>query len=197
HTQDESATLREIVESERLLSPLNTSLDYAYTYHKPSRSETYVSASVKEIDYVQLGIVIQVELKLQPRPFLVSVPLHTLKALELKPTNLVASPPINEPSCVERGLGLERLFEEFEKENIEEEVKEEIEEKEEERELGVDYFDKFLTKDELSYHKSDNDKRRGVDYVMFGFYMECLELGSEYKSNKDDMGSSVTNDGVT
>nr|GEZ80850.1 hypothetical protein [Tanacetum cinerariifolium] len=30
HTQDEDATLREIIESERLLSPLNTSLDYAY-----------------------------------------------------------------------------------------------------------------------------------------------------------------------
>nr|GEY19529.1 hypothetical protein [Tanacetum cinerariifolium] len=30
HTQEEAATLREIVESERLLSPLNTSLDYAY-----------------------------------------------------------------------------------------------------------------------------------------------------------------------
>nr|GFB93436.1 hypothetical protein [Tanacetum cinerariifolium] len=29
HTLDEAATLREIVESERLLSPLNTSLDYA------------------------------------------------------------------------------------------------------------------------------------------------------------------------
>nr|GEZ34482.1 integrase, catalytic region, zinc finger, CCHC-type, peptidase aspartic, catalytic [Tanacetum cinerariifolium] len=31
HTQEEAATLREIVESERLLSPLNTSLDYALT----------------------------------------------------------------------------------------------------------------------------------------------------------------------
>nr|GEZ27396.1 integrase, catalytic region, zinc finger, CCHC-type, peptidase aspartic, catalytic [Tanacetum cinerariifolium] len=30
HTQEEAATLREIVESERLLNPLNTSLDYAY-----------------------------------------------------------------------------------------------------------------------------------------------------------------------
>nr|GEX94033.1 pyruvate, phosphate dikinase regulatory protein, chloroplastic [Tanacetum cinerariifolium] len=30
HTQEEAATLREIVESERLLSPLNTSLAYAY-----------------------------------------------------------------------------------------------------------------------------------------------------------------------
>nr|GEW70976.1 uncharacterized mitochondrial protein AtMg00810-like [Tanacetum cinerariifolium] len=31
HTQEEIATFREIVESERLLNPLNTSLDYAYT----------------------------------------------------------------------------------------------------------------------------------------------------------------------
>nr|GEV04044.1 hypothetical protein [Tanacetum cinerariifolium] len=31
HTQEETATLKEIVESERLLNPLNTSLDYAYT----------------------------------------------------------------------------------------------------------------------------------------------------------------------
>nr|GEZ03399.1 retrovirus-related Pol polyprotein from transposon TNT 1-94 [Tanacetum cinerariifolium] len=31
HTQEETATLREIVENERLLNPLNTSLDYAYT----------------------------------------------------------------------------------------------------------------------------------------------------------------------
>nr|GFB39860.1 hypothetical protein [Tanacetum cinerariifolium] len=32
HTQEEAATLRKIVESEKLLSPLNTSLDYAYKY---------------------------------------------------------------------------------------------------------------------------------------------------------------------
>nr|GEV28037.1 Gag-Pol polyprotein [Tanacetum cinerariifolium] len=31
HTQEETASLREIVEQERLLNPLNTSLDYAYT----------------------------------------------------------------------------------------------------------------------------------------------------------------------
>nr|GEY52479.1 integrase, catalytic region, zinc finger, CCHC-type, peptidase aspartic, catalytic [Tanacetum cinerariifolium] len=31
HTQEETATLRELVENERLLNPLNTSLDYAYT----------------------------------------------------------------------------------------------------------------------------------------------------------------------
>nr|GEY08152.1 hypothetical protein [Tanacetum cinerariifolium] len=34
HTQEETATLREIVESERLLNPLNTSLDYACKYTK-------------------------------------------------------------------------------------------------------------------------------------------------------------------
>nr|GEY89613.1 hypothetical protein [Tanacetum cinerariifolium] len=34
HTQEETATLREIVESERLLNPLNTSLEYACKYTK-------------------------------------------------------------------------------------------------------------------------------------------------------------------
>nr|GEU82710.1 hypothetical protein [Tanacetum cinerariifolium] len=34
HTQEETATLREIVESERLLNPLNTSLDYTCKYTK-------------------------------------------------------------------------------------------------------------------------------------------------------------------
>nr|GFA31422.1 integrase, catalytic region, zinc finger, CCHC-type, peptidase aspartic, catalytic [Tanacetum cinerariifolium] len=34
HTQEETATLKEIVESERLLNPLNTSLDYACKYTK-------------------------------------------------------------------------------------------------------------------------------------------------------------------
>nr|GEY96883.1 hypothetical protein [Tanacetum cinerariifolium] len=34
HTQEETATLREIVKHERLLNPLNTSLDYAYKYTK-------------------------------------------------------------------------------------------------------------------------------------------------------------------
>nr|GEW19148.1 uncharacterized mitochondrial protein AtMg00810-like [Tanacetum cinerariifolium] len=34
HTQEETTTIREIVESERLLNPLNTSLDYACNYTK-------------------------------------------------------------------------------------------------------------------------------------------------------------------
>ncbi|GKF76129.1 hypothetical protein Tco_0225573, partial [Tanacetum coccineum] len=35
------------------------------------------------------------------------------------------------------------------------------------------------------------DKRRGVDYMMskiLGFYKECLELGPEYVTGKDDEG---------
>nr|GFB43981.1 hypothetical protein [Tanacetum cinerariifolium] len=34
HTQEETATLKEIVKNERLLNPLNTSLDYACKYTK-------------------------------------------------------------------------------------------------------------------------------------------------------------------
>nr|GFB40756.1 hypothetical protein [Tanacetum cinerariifolium] len=40
HTQEEATTLRELVESERLLSPLNTSLAYAYTGKGHSDFET-------------------------------------------------------------------------------------------------------------------------------------------------------------
>ncbi|GKA11541.1 hypothetical protein Tco_0691087 [Tanacetum coccineum] len=47
-----------------------TALEYqVQTFKEKQISETYVSASVKEIDYVQLGIVNQAELKLQPRDF--------------------------------------------------------------------------------------------------------------------------------
>nr|GEZ11049.1 retrovirus-related Pol polyprotein from transposon TNT 1-94 [Tanacetum cinerariifolium] len=45
HTQEEAAILREIVESERLLSPLNTSLDYALT----SKNKTKQIRLTKEI----------------------------------------------------------------------------------------------------------------------------------------------------
>ena len=40
------------------------------------------------------------------------------------------------------------------------------------------------------YYRNDEDKRRGVDYVMskiFGFYKECVQLGPEYK-----IGDEVT-----
>ncbi|GJU56113.1 hypothetical protein Tco_1229827 [Tanacetum coccineum] len=41
------------------------------------------------------------------------------------------------------------------------------------------------------YLRNEEDKRRGVDYVMskiLGFYKECLELGTEYVSGLDDEG---------
>ncbi|GJW48404.1 hypothetical protein Tco_0080050 [Tanacetum coccineum] len=52
---------------------------------------------------------------------------------------------------------------------------------------------------QADYVRSKDDTKRGVDYVMknmFGFYKECLELGPEYKVNKDDIGS-MTDDGAT
>ncbi|GJX56362.1 retrovirus-related pol polyprotein from transposon TNT 1-94 [Tanacetum coccineum] len=45
------------------------------------------------------------------------------------------------------------------------------------------------------YLRNEEDKRRGVDYVMskiLGFYKECLELGPEYVTGLDDEGE-VTN----
>ncbi|GKA51508.1 reverse transcriptase domain-containing protein [Tanacetum coccineum] len=41
------------------------------------------------------------------------------------------------------------------------------------------------------YLRNEEDKRRGVDYVLskiLGFYMECLELGPEYVTGLDDDG---------
>ncbi|GJU98142.1 hypothetical protein Tco_1327413 [Tanacetum coccineum] len=158
-------------------------------------------------------------------------------------------------------IGLVELFKEYEIGDVREEKVEELEEEEEEvevEELGVEYFDKFPTKDELAYHKyllhnpnplfyrisplvgrgivrftygvdevayqmphkveqfrllpnikkdhrqsvylrSNEDKRRGMDYVMkkmLGFDKECLELGHEYKTNNDG-SSSRTSEGVT
>ncbi|GJY42041.1 hypothetical protein Tco_0429311 [Tanacetum coccineum] len=41
------------------------------------------------------------------------------------------------------------------------------------------------------YLRNEEDKRRGVEYVMskiLGFYKECLELGPEYLTGVDDKG---------
>ncbi|GKD84498.1 hypothetical protein Tco_1355652 [Tanacetum coccineum] len=41
------------------------------------------------------------------------------------------------------------------------------------------------------YLRNEEDKRRGVEYVMskiLGFYKECLELGPEYETRIDDEG---------
>nr|GEU81535.1 hypothetical protein [Tanacetum cinerariifolium] len=49
HTQDEAATLREIVESERLLSPLNTSLGYACCPNRPLETKRSEAQAVRKI----------------------------------------------------------------------------------------------------------------------------------------------------
>ncbi|GJZ77250.1 hypothetical protein Tco_0641922 [Tanacetum coccineum] len=72
----------------------------------------------------------------------------------LESLNLVVSPTISEPSCLKIELGFERFFKEMKNENVEKEVKKEIEEEEEREEIGVDYFDKFSTKDGPAYHKN-------------------------------------------
>ena len=39
-----------------------------------------------------------------------------------------------------------------------------------------------------AYYRNEEDRRRGVDYVMskiLGFYKECLELGPEYKTGQE------------
>nr|GEZ59515.1 putative ribonuclease H-like domain-containing protein [Tanacetum cinerariifolium] len=50
HTQDEAATLREIVESKRLLSPLNTSLDYAF---KERTTATAITEGTWEFEHTK------------------------------------------------------------------------------------------------------------------------------------------------
>nr|GFB20131.1 integrase, catalytic region, zinc finger, CCHC-type, peptidase aspartic, catalytic [Tanacetum cinerariifolium] len=49
HTPEEAATIREIVESDRLLSPLNTSLDYAYNTKKNRIRRTQRKAKKNKI----------------------------------------------------------------------------------------------------------------------------------------------------
>ncbi|GJU58695.1 hypothetical protein Tco_1236461 [Tanacetum coccineum] len=69
----------------------------------------------------------------------------------LESLNLATSPLEREPSCLEGDVGFFELFMKYEIGDVR---KEEIEEEEEEvEELGVEYFDKFLTRNELAYHK--------------------------------------------
>nr|GEV23562.1 hypothetical protein [Tanacetum cinerariifolium] len=51
HTQEETATLREIVKSERLLNPLNTSLDYALPLREPIPIESNIDKPVVTLVY--------------------------------------------------------------------------------------------------------------------------------------------------
>ncbi|GJY90784.1 hypothetical protein Tco_0505980 [Tanacetum coccineum] len=46
----------------------------------------------------------------------------------------------------------------------------------------------------IVYLRNEEDKRRGVEYVMskiLGFYKECLELGPEYETGMDDEGEVI------
>ena len=50
------------------------------------------------------------------------------------------------------------------------------------------------------YYRNDEDRRRGVDYVMnriLGFYKECLQLGLEYKTKIGDDLENETDGEVT
>nr|GEY79655.1 retrovirus-related Pol polyprotein from transposon TNT 1-94 [Tanacetum cinerariifolium] len=51
HTQEEADTLREIVESERLINPLNTSLDYAWPSREPIPIASNTDKPVKTLVY--------------------------------------------------------------------------------------------------------------------------------------------------
>ncbi|GJT93777.1 hypothetical protein Tco_1082622 [Tanacetum coccineum] len=58
-----------------------------------------------------------------------------------------------EPSCLEGEVGFVEVFKEYEIGDVREEELEEEEEVVEVEELGVEYFDKFPTRNELAYHK--------------------------------------------
>nr|GEZ10271.1 ribonuclease H-like domain-containing protein [Tanacetum cinerariifolium] len=73
--------------------------------------------------------------------------LHTL----LESLNPAAPPLERQPSCLEKDVGFVELFKEYEIGDVREEVIEEEEELEGVEELGVEYFDKFLTRFELAH----------------------------------------------
>jgi hypothetical protein len=53
---------------------------------------------------------------------------------------------------------------------------------------------------QVVYYRNDEDKRRGVDYVMnkiLGFYKEFLQLGPKYKTKIEDDLENVTGYDVT
>nr|GEV24472.1 protein kinase-like domain, concanavalin A-like lectin/glucanase domain protein [Tanacetum cinerariifolium] len=55
----------------------------------------------------------------------------------------------------------------------------------------------------LVYLRNDEDKKKGVEYIMskiLGFYKECIELGPEYRIDQDESSSGTSenqNGGVT
>ncbi|GJV85501.1 hypothetical protein Tco_1525399 [Tanacetum coccineum] len=67
--------------------------------------------------------------------------------------NLTASPLERDLSCLERKVGFVELFKEYEIEDFSEEEITEEDDVVEVEELGVEYFDKFPTRNKLAYHK--------------------------------------------
>ncbi|GJT21879.1 hypothetical protein Tco_0891816 [Tanacetum coccineum] len=78
--------------------------------------------------------------------------IYELYAL-LESLNLTAPPLERDFSYLEGDIRFVKLFKEYEIGDLSEEETEEEEEVVEVEELGVEYFDKFMTKDELAYHK--------------------------------------------
>nr|GEV41696.1 retrovirus-related Pol polyprotein from transposon TNT 1-94 [Tanacetum cinerariifolium] len=56
HTQEETATLREIVENERLLNPLNTSLDYAFRPSSNNKKSVVNTKSISSVPNSKLNV---------------------------------------------------------------------------------------------------------------------------------------------
>ena len=53
---------------------------------------------------------------------------------------------------------------------------------------------------EAVYYRNQEDRRRGVDYVMrriIGFYKDCVKLGPEYETGRPDETKDVPDDEVT
>ena len=53
---------------------------------------------------------------------------------------------------------------------------------------------------EAVYYRNQEDRRRGVDYVMrriIGFYKDCVKLGPEYETGRPDETENVPDNEVT
>ncbi|GJY11785.1 hypothetical protein Tco_0381094 [Tanacetum coccineum] len=88
--------------------------------------------------------------------------------------------PTKDPQCSTHGGDGDVMFIEIVKKN-DDSHKEELEAG------GLEDLEKEHTKS--VYLKSEEDKRRGVEYVMskiLGFYKQCLDLGPEYVTGIDD-----------
>ncbi|GJS27579.1 MAK10-like protein [Tanacetum coccineum] len=68
----------------------------------------------------------------------------------------------------------------------------------------IEQYDSLLDREKENmkkvYFRNEDDKRKGVEYVMskmLGFYKECLELGPEYRTGLEENGSNGNQGGFT